>query len=63
MKYKLKEDYLGRNKGEEFFEFLGNTYGIANEDTRLLGEECIAVSVEKDKNPFIVIPFSKLEKI
>ena len=63
MRYKLKEDYLGRNKGEEFFEFFGNTFGITRDDTALLGEECIAVSKEKDENPFVVIPLSKLEKI
>jgi hypothetical protein len=63
MKYKLKEDYLSAKKDQEFFEFIGHNFGIVRDDTDLLGEECIAVSVEKNKNPFIVIPLSKLEKI
>ena len=63
MKYKLKENYLGYSKDSELFEFSGNTWGILDDDTDLLGEPCVALSKEKGKNPFVVIPLSKLDKL
>lgn len=63
MKYKLTEDYLSYTKDQDFFVWHSHTYGILNEDQELLGEECIALSVVEGKNPFVVIPLSKLETI
>ena len=62
-KYKLKEDYLSHKKGEEFIEFYGNTFGILRDDEWLLKEACVALCKEEGKNPFVVIPLSKLEVI
>lgn len=62
-KYKLKEDYLGYRKDSEFVEFYGSTFGILRGDEFLLNEPWVALCKEEGKNPFVVIPLSKLEVI
>lgn len=59
--YRLKEDYLSLKKDALVRKALVHDYGIASDDTRMMGEECISVS--KDGNyPVTSVPLRLLER-
>ncbi len=61
MKFKLLEDYLSLAEGTIVYEYNGPTYGMIEDDSCILQEECVAVTEKKGKTPFVIIPLSKLE--
>lgn len=63
-KYQLAQYYGPLGKGAEVYEFFGNTFGLVSDETKLLNQECIAVtSREADEYPFFVVPRRILKPI
>ena len=63
MKYKLKEDSGGYEKGTEVYSLNGYDYGLASDDTRMTGVQHISVTLKSDGDyPSFTVATHKLEK-
>lgn len=60
MRYRLCQDYLTLRRGAILVETLKFDFGIAKDDSEVLGEECRSVSIDGDY-PLVSVPVRLLE--